>query len=125
MSDHDRDRFGLLKHRVYPMSPSLPAPTITTLPDDVIHYSDPRILTVRESARLQSFPDWFEFRGKFTTGGNRRKKECPRYTQVGNAVPPLLARAIGSGISAALAEHAKLQASETFVRSQRRAVVSA
>jgi DNA (cytosine-5)-methyltransferase 1 len=124
MSDHDRDRFGLLKHRVYPMSPSLPAPTITTLPDDVIHYSDPRILTVRESARLQSFPDWFEFRGKFTTGGNRRKKECPRYTQVGNAVPPLLARAIGSGISAALAEYAKLQASETIVRPQRQAVVS-
>lgn len=116
MSDHDRDRFGLLKNRVYPMSPSVPAPTITTLPDDVVHYSDPRILTVRESARLQSFPDWFEFRGKFTTGGNRRKQECPRYTQVGNAVPPLLARAIGKGIAAALAEHAKLNRSETVDR---------
>lgn len=125
MSDHDRDRFGLLKHRVYPMSSNVPAPTITTLPDDVVHYSDPRILTVRESARLQSFPDWFEFRGKFTTGGNRRKKECPRYTQVGNAVPPLLARAIGSGISAALAEYATMQKSETIVRPRRQAVVSA
>jgi len=124
MSDHDRDRFGLLKLRVYPMSPSVPAPTITTLPDDVVHYSDPRILTVRESARLQSFPDWFEFRGKFTTGGNRRKKECPRYTQVGNAVPPLLARAIGSGISAALAEYARLNTCETVVRPRRQAVVT-
>ena len=116
MSDHDRDRFGLLKHRVYPMSSNVPAPTITTLPDDVVHYSDPRILTVRESARLQSFPDWFEFGGKFTTGGNRRKQECPRYTQVGNAVPPLLARAIGSGISATLAEYAMMQKSETVVQ---------
>lgn len=94
----DRERFGMLKHRTVPMSPSVPAPTLTTLPDDIIHYSDPRILTVRECARLQSFPDWFLFEGKYTTGGARRKSECPRYTQVGNAVPPLLAQAIGSGI---------------------------
>lgn len=95
MNDANRKRYGTKKHRVYPMDPWEPAPTITTLPDDVLHYSEPRILTVRESARLQSFPDWFEFRGKYTTGGDRRMKECPRYTQVGNAVPPLLARAIG------------------------------
>ena len=68
-----------------------PACTIMTLPDDIIHYSEPRILTVRECARLQSFPDAFNFRGKYTTGGNRRRQECPRYTQVGNAVPPLAA----------------------------------
>lgn len=95
MNEKSRAKFGLKKHRIYVMSPSEPAPTITTLPDDVLHYSEPRILTVRESARLQSFPDWFRFRGKFTTGGDRRTKECPRYTQVGNAVPPLLAEAIG------------------------------
>ena len=71
------------------------ARTVTTLPDDMIHYGEPRILTVRENARLQTFPDWFSFKGKYTTGGHRRKKECPRYTQVGNAVPPLLAEAIG------------------------------
>lgn len=104
MNDAARARFSLLKHRVFPMSPDDTAPTITTLPDDVLHYSEPRILTVRECARLQSFPDWFEFRGKFTTGGDRRKRECPRYTQVGNAVPPLLARAIGGALIAALAE---------------------
>jgi DNA (cytosine-5)-methyltransferase 1 len=124
MSDQDRDRFGLLKHRVYPMSPHKPAPTITTLPDDVVHYSDPRILTVRESARLQSFPDWFKFCGKFTTGGDRRTKECPRYTQVGNAVPPLLARAIGAGIAAALSEHASLNQGELVVRVRRHAEVA-
>lgn len=98
VSDVDRERLGMLKHRTVPMSPNIPAPTITTLPDDVLHYSEPRILSVRESARLQSFPDWFRFHGKYTTGGERRKRECPRYTQVGNAVPPLLARAVGFAV---------------------------
>jgi DNA (cytosine-5)-methyltransferase 1 len=102
MNDANREKYSTKKHRIYPMDPWEPAPTITTLPDDVLHYSEPRILTVRESARLQSFPDWFQFRGKFTTGGDRRTKECPRYTQVGNAVPPLLARAIGLTIRAVL-----------------------
>ncbi len=106
MNEVDRERYGLKKHRIHPMSATEPAPTITTLPDDVLHYSEPRILTVRESARLQSFPDWFRFRGKFTTGGARRKTECPRYTQVGNAVPPMLARAIGLAIAATLREAA-------------------
>lgn len=104
MDDASRRSYGLKKHRIYPMSATSPAPTITTLPDDVLHYSEPRILTVRESARLQSFPDWFQFKGKYTTGGDRRTKECPRYTQVGNAVPPFLARALGSALDKALAE---------------------
>jgi DNA (cytosine-5)-methyltransferase 1 len=77
------------------LAPNQIAPTITTNPDDLIHYSEPRTLTVREVARLQSFPDWFEFKGRYTTGGLRRREDCPRYTQVGNAVPPLLAEAIG------------------------------
>lgn len=107
MNDGDRAWFKLRKHRIYPMSASEPAPTITTLPDDILHFCDPRILTVREYARLQSFPDWFVFKGKYTTGGDRRTKECPRYTQVGNAVPPLLAfaiaRALGDVIGSSLA----------------------
>ena len=49
-------------------------------------------------ARIQSFPDWFEFKGKYTSGGSRRKQEVPRYTQVGNAVPPLFAEQIGIAI---------------------------
>lgn len=104
MNQESRERFGLKKHRIYVMSRNHPAPTITTLPDDVLHYAEPRILTVRESARIQSFPDWFRFRGKFTTGGPKRSQECPRYTQVGNAVPPYLARAIGLAVTTALAE---------------------
>lgn len=71
------------------------APTVTAHPDDFVHYSEPRILTVRESARIQSFPDDFEFKGKYTTGGQLRKVEVPRCTQVGNAVPPLFAEQIG------------------------------
>ena len=49
-------------------------------------------------ARLQSFDDDFVFQGKRTTGGNRRKVETPQFTQVGNAVPPLMARAIAEEI---------------------------
>jgi DNA (cytosine-5)-methyltransferase 1 len=107
VSDVDRVRFGMLKHRTVPMAPNKPAPTVTTLPDDVLHYSEPRILSVRECARLQSFPDWFHFHGNYTTGGEQRKKDCPRYTQVGNAVPPLLARAVGLAMRQILAEVAR------------------
>lgn len=72
-----------------------PCNTITSHPDDYIHYSEPRILTVRECARIQSFPDWYSFEGKYTTGGDLRKIEVPRYTQVGNAIPPLFAEQMG------------------------------
>lgn len=89
------DELGTSKHSITVLHAKEPSRTLTTIPDDFVHYSEPRILTVRECARLQSFPDSFEFRGKYTTGGRRRKKECPRYTQVGNAVPPLLAEASG------------------------------
>jgi DNA (cytosine-5)-methyltransferase 1 len=104
MNGANREKFGLRKHRISLMAANAPAPTITTLPDDILHYVEGRILTVRECARIQSFPDWFHFKGKFTTGGKQRKNECPRYTQVGNAVPPLLARAIGVALSAVLNE---------------------
>ncbi|PGX79608.1 DNA (cytosine-5-)-methyltransferase [Bacillus thuringiensis] len=80
------------------------APTMLTLPDDFISPFENRILTVREMARLQSFDDSFVFKGKRTTGGNKRKEEVPQYTQVGNAVPPLLARAIALEIRKAIEE---------------------
>jgi DNA (cytosine-5)-methyltransferase 1 len=101
----ERGRFANKKHTVYVLDPKRPAPTVTTLPDDMVHFSEPRILTVREMARLQSFPDWFEFKGKYTTGGERRTQECPRYTQVGNAVPPLLARALGYALKLCIPQH--------------------
>jgi DNA (cytosine-5)-methyltransferase 1 len=89
---------GTKKKSLIVLDPSEPSPTITTVPDDILHYSEPRILTVRESARLQSFPDWFEFKGKYTTGGLLRRREVPRYSQVGNAVPPLLGEAVGRSL---------------------------
>jgi DNA (cytosine-5)-methyltransferase 1 len=91
----DRKRLGIKKHALTPLHSKLPSSTITTLPDDILHYSEPRILTVRENARLQTFPDWFQFTGDYTTGGKERRNACPRYTQVGNAVPPLFGEAIG------------------------------
>lgn len=72
-----------------------PSPTLTTLPDDYLHYSEPRILTVREYARIQTFDDWYEIRGKYTTWGKMRKKEVPRYTQIWNAIPSLFAEQVG------------------------------
>lgn len=83
------------------------SPTITSIPDELVHYIEPRILTVREHARIQSFPDWYEFKGKYTSGGDRRKNEVPRYTQVGNAVPPLFAEQIGIAILEVLNEEPK------------------
>ena len=74
---------------------SLPSPTLTTHPDDHIHYSEPRIFTVREYARIQSFPDYYIFKGKYTTGGKLRQTDVPRYTQIGNAIPPLFAEQLG------------------------------
>jgi len=96
--------------------------TITSMPDDFVHYEQPRSLTVRECARLQTFPDWYIFDGKRTTGGRRRAgdydatndngeidpaqltREVPQYTQVGNAVPVWMARAIGRHLSKILSE---------------------
>ena len=78
--------------------------TITSLPDDYVHFSQPRSLTVRECARLQTFPDDFIFYGPRTTGGRRRagepsnnfeSRDIPQYTQIGNAIPVLMAKKFG------------------------------
>lgn len=100
LSKELREELHIKKQCFTVLSPKALSTTITTLPDDCMHYSEPRVLTVRENARIQSFPDWFEFKGKYTTGGDRRKIECPRYTQVGNAVPPLMAEILGQSILA-------------------------
>ena len=81
-----------------------PSITITSLADDFVHYEQARTPTVRECARIQTFPDWYRFAGKRTTGGIRRAgnprenifdREVPKYTQIGNAVPVKLGKEIG------------------------------
>ena len=81
-----------------------PSITATSLPDDFVHYAQARAPTVREWARMQTFPDWYQYSGKRTTGGIRRagnprkkifEREVPKYTQIGNAVPVKLAKEIG------------------------------
>lgn len=57
-----------------------------------IHPTLPRVISVREAARLHSFPDWFRF----------HQTKWHGFRQVGNAVPPLLARAVGHQLVAAL-----------------------
>lgn len=75
--------------------------TVLALPDDLIHYAHDRIPTVRELARLQSFDDDYVFIGKRTSGFKERRVDVPQYTQVGNAVPPVLGAVIGRWIQAA------------------------
>jgi len=54
-----------------------------------VHPSEDRLLTLRECARLQTFPDWFEFAGSAAS----------RIQQIANAIPPILARALGEQIA--------------------------
>lgn len=113
MSMIQGDEFETTKkfaQRVLPREwgPAGPSITATSLPDDYVHFAQPRTLTVREWARLQGFPDWYDFKGKRTTGGLRRAgnpiegihfRELPKYTQIGNAVPVPMARAIGEHLA--------------------------
>ena len=71
-----------------------PAPTIDTGHRHHFHYKYNRIPTVRECARLQSFPDDFIFMGNKTQ----------QFRQVGNAVPPLMAQAIANRVKVMLEE---------------------
>jgi len=74
------------------LNPNKPSPTIVTFNVYYVHPREDRALTVREMARLQTFPDWFKFFGN--------KEE--QVDQVGNAVPPLLAERVGESLMEAL-----------------------
>lgn len=91
----ERSKWGIRQRSLTILAPNIVSPTITGQPDDYLHYSEPRIMTVRECARIQSFPDWYEIKKKYTTGGKMRKFEVPRYSQIGNAIPPLFAEQAG------------------------------
>jgi DNA (cytosine-5)-methyltransferase 1 len=103
-SNEYRERFKLKKSSTKILEKNKPTPTITTLPDDYIHYCEPRIMTVREYARIQTFPDNYQFKGKYTTGGKRRTQEVPRYSQIGNAIPPLFGEQSGVILKSLLSE---------------------
>ncbi|GAA4892263.1 DNA cytosine methyltransferase [Tessaracoccus lubricantis] len=82
-----------------------PTMTVASLPDDFVHFQEDRAFTVREWARFQGFPDWYEFSGPRTTGGRRRagdpdagiwERDLPKFTQIGNAVPVAMAEWLGN-----------------------------
>ncbi len=91
-----REQWGIKQRGITILDGDSLSPTITGHPEDCLHYCEPRIMTVRECARIQSFPDWYEIKRKYTTGGKLRKIEVPRYTQIGNAIPPLFAELAGT-----------------------------
>lgn len=89
------ERLRTKKNNVFRLLDTVPARTITcNFRTDIIHPSIPRGLTVREAARLQSFDDDYCFFGNLT----RKAKYVTQDDQVGNAVPPLLAKAIANHI---------------------------
>jgi DNA (cytosine-5)-methyltransferase 1 len=84
------------------LHPALWAWTLNTKADCVYHYEAPRALSVRELARLQSFPDRFAFttdpRRGLLEGRHDGGPAHSRYRQVGNAVPPLLAKSVAQAL---------------------------
>jgi DNA (cytosine-5)-methyltransferase 1 len=95
---------GTKKDKKVLLDPDSVVSTITTHPDEFIHYLHPRNITVREMARLQSFPDQFTFHGRYTINGPRRRFDVARCSQVGNAVPPLMGEGIGLALFTVMVE---------------------
>ena len=71
--------------------------------DEILHPTLNRAITPREAARLQSFPDWYQFAGPYVQFHGA--KEQDKYEQIGDAIPPLLACAIGKQFVKCLPTH--------------------
>lgn len=96
LSSHQKT-FGSTYRR---LDPNKPSPTVTRSGyRDFIHPIEHRMLTVRELACLQSFPVSWEFVGvRLDSYSSKRKTTMTQFGQVGNAVPPLLAKAVAKEI---------------------------
>lgn len=94
-----RGNASLISGKVYSQNnmrpfPDRPSPTVpASFQSNFVHPFLDRNFTAREGARLQSFPDSYVFRGRRTTMS--WEKNLSQYQQIGNAVPPLLAKALG------------------------------
>lgn len=92
--------------RNYRLPPGEPSPTLTShCLDEFVHPKENRALTVRECARLQSFPDSYDFVGGPYIVPHINRDVQDKYEQIGDAVPPLLAYAWGKAISKMLMEN--------------------
>lgn len=107
-----RNGKGIISKKVYDqnnrrMHPDKPCHTIpASFYANFVHPYRNRNFTAREGARIQSFPDWFAFKGKPTVvshkllqrEGRINEKYLCQYNQIGNAVPPLMAKALAENL---------------------------
>jgi DNA (cytosine-5)-methyltransferase 1 len=102
-SDMSENRFREAKYQR--LDRNKPSPTILTSRNVYYHPTEDRYLTVREAAALQSFPARFKFSGSLAS----------QWTQIGNAVPPVMAQKIGEAILKTHANrHIKYKDPQTF-----------
>lgn len=93
--------YGSRNRRLVKAEPSF---TVTShCLDEIIHHTLNRAITPREAARLQSFPDWYQFSGPYVQFHGDKVQD--KYEQIGDAIPPLLAYAIGIQIVDCLPKH--------------------
>lgn len=94
---NQRKTFGSTYRR---LDPNLPSPTVTRSGyRDFIHPYKHRMLTVRELACLQTFPIEWEFTGvRLDSYSSKRKTTMTQFGQVGNAVPPELAKTVAKSL---------------------------